>query len=151
MFNYYAKKDRDNEIMTCSSLMRCWSLSLRKGPWRPPLRGLMKTIIGVDGATALWSSLLRMQRFSPAVGSLNMIESRIAKRRYFGIVSFFLSSSLSTRVPPEMPHPRNDSTIDDDDFIGTIVDDDGGSIVFALIQIRKKKTVESNALIFFVF
>lgn len=112
--------------MTCSSLMRSWSLSLRTGPWRPPLRGLMKTIIGVRGATELSYSPSRMQRLSPTVASCKLTESRIANRKYCGIVRFRLSSSLSTRWP-EMPHPLIDSTIEDltaNLFASPIVEDD---------------------------
>ncbi|WVZ20799.1 hypothetical protein V8G54_008121 [Vigna mungo] len=118
---------------TCSALMRYWSLSLSKGPQRPPLRGLMKTTIGTNGATALESSSLRTRRLSPAASSLYLMESRIADRRYCGIVNFCLSSSLHRRGLLEMPQPRKDSTIADDD-------DDNESIVFALrSNIRRNK------------
>ena len=101
-------------MMTCSSLMRCWSFSLRTGPLRPPLRGLMKTTMGVRGATAPFSSPSAppTTRLSPAAGSWSRMLSRIAWRRYLGIVRFCLSSSLSMRIPAR-PHTRNESTIVD--------------------------------------
>jgi len=113
--------------------MRCWSLSLSKGPQRPPLRGLMKTTIGTNGAASSESSSPPTRRLSPAAASLYLMESRIANRRYCGIVNFFLSSSLPKRALLEMPQPRRDSTIADDD-------DDSESIVFASIQCQKKQT-----------
>lgn len=45
---------------------------------------------------------------APAMGSFKRIESRKAKRRYWGIITFVLSSCLSIRIP-ERPQPLRES------------------------------------------
>lgn len=96
-----------NTKWTCSSLINSWSRCLSFWPWRPPLRGLMKTTKGVsgDGETIFCGGVVAE---APAMGSFKRIESRKAKRRYWGIITFVLSSCLSIRIP-ERPQPLSES------------------------------------------
>lgn len=128
-FNKLEKKKRN----TCSSPINIWSLSLSIGPCLPPLRGFINTNMGDSGG--VWSSFsavavatrsrLPGRRLSPALGSFNRMESRMANRRYCGIKSFFFSSSLSIVIPDRV-QLLNESIIDDRALIRVV--DDGESM-----------------------
>ncbi|KAL4564252.1 hypothetical protein LXL04_028310 [Taraxacum kok-saghyz] len=75
--------------MTCSSPINSCNLALSSGPWRPPLLELINTTSGHSAATG-----------DGVTGpSAVAMASRIARRKYSGIVIFCRNSSFGILIP----------------------------------------------------